>query len=43
MTTSGWLPPWELAALAAFVVGVAAFIALERRRAERAAPAPSAP
>ena len=43
MSTSGWLPPWELAALAAFIVGVAAFVAFERRRAERTAPAPSAP
>ena len=37
MSTAGWMPPWELAALAAFAVGVAAFVALERRRAGRAA------
>jgi plastocyanin len=43
MSTFGWMPPWELAALAAFVVGVAAFVAIERRRAGHAASAPSAP
>ena len=37
MSTAGWMPPWELAALVAFAVGVAAFVALERRRAERPA------
>jgi plastocyanin len=37
MSTSGWMPPWELAALVAFAVAVAAFVALERRRARRAA------
>ncbi len=36
MSTSGWMPPWEFAALAAFAVGVAVFVALERRRAGRA-------
>ena len=33
LSTAGWMPPWELAALVAFAVGVAALVALERRRA----------
>lgn len=43
MAVAGSMPSWELAALAAFAVGVAAFAALERRRARHEAPRTSAP
>ena len=34
---SGWIPPWELAALTMFVVAVTMFVLIERRRARRGA------
>ena len=43
MSVAGSIPPWELIALAAFALGVAVFVALERRRARLAASAASAP
>jgi plastocyanin len=43
MSAAGSMPPWELVALAAFALGVAVFVVLERRRARRAAYAASAP
>jgi hypothetical protein len=43
LSADGWMPPWELAALIVFVLGVAAFVAVERRRARRAANGAIAP
>jgi hypothetical protein len=43
LSADGWMPPWELAALIVFVMGVAAFVAVERRRARRAANGAIAP
>jgi hypothetical protein len=37
MSVSRSMPPWELAALATFAIGVAVFVVLERRRARGAA------